>query len=163
MHENELYHYGVKGMKWGVIRKRHIDRRLARKQEVNETLTKKAAKYDLKSSKRIRKNLKKGYEGYALMPTKKSAKLNVKAARLEKKSLKLDENSSKYLHVKKKAAKKRLKAMRSMNVSDFATRRDYKYSIKAAKARYKIKKNNLKISSLDRKSVELGRELLADE
>lgn len=160
--DGELYHYGVKGMKWGVIRYRQnrANRGIAKRERQNAKLEKKAAKYDVKASKRALKNLKRGYDAVGLVPTKKSAKLDVKAAKLERKALKVDPDSRKHLAIKRKAAKARLKSVKSMTISELSTKKDYKYQINAAKARYKIANNNLKIDSLNTRSVELGRQLL---
>lgn len=158
----ELYHYGVKGMKWGVIRQRKnlADRGIARREKKNVKLERKAAKYDVKASKRALRNIKKGYDNAGLVATKKSAKLNVKAAKLERKALKAENGSRKELALKRKAAKKRLKSVKSMTVSELSTKKDYKYQIGAAKARYKIEKNNMKIDSLNSRSIDLGRRLM---
>lgn len=123
--DGELYHYGVKGMKWGVIR--------YRQNRANRGI-----------AKRERQN----------------AKLEKKAAKLERKALKVDPDSRKHLAIKRKVAKARLKSVRSMTISELSTKKDYKYQINAAKARYKIENNNLKIDSLNTRSVELGRQLL---
>lgn len=161
----ELYHHGVKGMKWGVIRQRksHADRGIVKRQQQNAKLEKKAAKYDVKASKRALKNIKRGYDAVGLIPTKKSAKLDVKAAKLERKALKLDQDSRKYVVTKRKAAKARLKSLKSMTVSELSSKKDYKYQIKSAKARYKIENNNLKINSLNTRSIDLGRRLMEAE
>ena len=160
--EDELYHYGVQGMRWGVIRyrKNSADRGIARRQAQNAKLERKAAKYDVKASKRALKNIKQGYGEPALIATKKSAKLNVKASKLERKTLKMDTDSRKYLATKRKAAKARLKSVKAMTISELATKKDYKYTIKAAKARYKIETNSLKIHDLSARSIELGRQLM---
>ena len=160
--DGELYHYGVKGMKWGVIRQRKAsaERGIARRERQNTKLEKKAAKYDVKASKQALKNIKRGYESVGLVATKKSAKLNVKAAKLERKALKVDPGSRKYLATKRKAAKARLKSVKSMTISELSTKKDYKYQIGAAKARYKIEKNNMKIDSLNTRSIEMGRRLM---
>lgn len=163
--DDELYHYGVKGMRWGVIRarKNHADSSIARRQKQNTKLEKKAAKYDVKAAKRDYKNIKRGYGEASLIATKKSAKLNFKAAKLEKKALKRDDTDRKYLKLKRKAAKARLKSLKSMDISELATKKDYKYKIKAAKARYKIENNNLKIDSLNKKSIDLGQRMIEFE
>ena len=162
---NELYHYGVPGMKWGVIRwrKAAAERSAARRQQKNEKLERKAAKYDVKASKRALKNIKRGYGEAGLVATKKSAKLDVKATKLERKALKMDTDSRKYLSTKRKAAKARLKSVKSMTISELSTKKDYKYQIKSAKARYKIENNKLKINSLNTRSIEMGRRLMEAE
>lgn len=160
--DGELYHYGVPGMKWGVIRwrKNRADKGISKRQAQNDKLERKAAKYDVKASKQALKNIKRGYESVGLVATKKSAKLNVKAAKLERKALKQDPDSRKHLATKRKAAKARLKSLESMTISELSTKKDYKYQIKAAKARYKIENNNLKINSLNTRSIDLGRRLM---
>lgn len=162
---DELYHYGVKGMRWGVIRaqKSLTDRGISKRQSQNERLEKRAAKYDVKVSKRALKNVKRGIDEPSLIATKKSAKLGVKAAKLERKTVDMDPSDRKYLTTKRKAAKTRLKSLEAMNVSELASKKDYKYQINSAKARYKIEKNNLKLDALSDKSIELGRQLMAAE
>lgn len=152
-------------MRWGIIRarKNSVDRGIARRQKQNTKLEKKAAKYDVKASKRALKNIKRGYGDAGLVATKKSAKLNLKAAKLEKKTLKLDSTDQKYLKLKRKAAKARLESLKSMDISELSTKKDYKYQINAAKARYKIESNNLMIDSLSKKSIDLGRRMIEAE
>ena len=152
-------------MRWGVIRarKNHADNSIVRRQKQNTKLEKRAAKYDVKAGKRALKNIKRGYGDAGLVATKKSAKLNVKAARLEKKATKLDNADTKYIKLKRKAAKTRYKSLKSMEISELSTKKDYKYQINAAKARYKIESNNLKIDSLNKKSINFGRRIMEAE
>lgn len=163
--EDELYHYGIKGMKWGVIRarKNFADRGIARKKKQNIKLEAQAAKFDVKAGKRALKNIKKGYEGNGLIANKKSAKLNLKAAKFERNALKQDNSSKKYTKLKLKAAKARFKSLKSMDISELSTKKDYKYQIKAAQKRFKIEKNNLKVYNLNTRSTELGRRLLEND
>ena len=50
-----------------------------------------------------------------------------------------------------------------MEISELSTKKDYKYQINAAKARYKIESNNLKIDSLSKKSIDLGQRMMEAE
>ena len=161
-HYDELYHYGVEGMKWGVIRANRINKKIDRISAKNEKLTNKRYALDKKAAKaRYISVRKKG--GVGLLPTRKSVKLEYKAAKLEKKANGLDNHGSrKYLKTKVKAAKLSLKSFKKMNASE-TTKKDYKLHVKAAKVKFKIEKNNTRVYNLDKKLVLLGESVVNDD
>lgn len=159
MNEQELQHYGVVGMKWGVIRARH-------KSNSNARLKKKALKYDVKAAKLAKKS-EKAHTEEDLQATnkasKKAAKLNVKAAKLEKKANKVD-SDVRQLRLQKKAAKKKFKAAKYQAKANRVSKttgyglKAMKYSVKsdkaaqkAAKARMKISNNKLYLGKMEKK------------
>lgn len=159
MNQNELYHYGVLGMKWGV-------RKSVYKQNANNRLQMKAVKFDKKSavytkkSEKIHasKDLKRSnrtaikFAKYA----KKSAGMNKKALSTdnefkrsiyEKKAAKLDYKSAKYKILGDRISKTSgygVKAMKYSIKSD-------KFAKKAAKYRMKIANNQAYIAMTKRK------------
>lgn len=159
MPEQELQHYGVVGMKWGVIR-------AGRKNRSNARLKKKALKYDVKAAKLAKKS-EKAHSEQDLQATnkasKKAAKLNVKAAKLEKKANKVS-SDTRQLRLHKKAAKKKFKASKyqakanrvskttgyGLKAMNYSVKSD-KAARKAAKARMKISNNNLYIGKMEKR------------
>lgn len=171
--EQDLYlaHYGVKGMKWGVIRarKKLADHSISRRQAQNERLEQKIVKRQAKADKYALKALKRGDANkYAL----KAAKLNKQASIAEKKAAKVDASDSKYLKLNRKAAKKRYKASKLDRKAAIANMQSVKnirlntlsvkQKAKADKARYLVANNNYRIDKLSAKSAALGRALVEE-
>lgn len=171
----ELYHYGVLGMKWGV-------HRAARKTAKNERLERKALKYDLKSNKANQKSEKIHAEqdlGRSNRAAKKAAKYAIKSDKLQRKAL--DANSElRRTRLEKRAAKadfksatKRMEANKLSKLTGYGDKA-MKYSIKsdkiarkAAKARMKIANNENYVAKMKEKvnnipdaEVKLGRDYI---
>lgn len=179
----ELYHYGVPGMKWGVIRAKYKNRS-------NKRLSRKAKTYDMQSHKAARKSEKLHAE-YDLGRSNRQAvkaqnyyRKGDKAARKAgdareqgnyTKGMILDKRSAKLYY---KGSKAKLKGDTISKTTGYGSEA-MKYSIKsdrlatkAAKARLKIAKNDIYISRMKTKvsdvlrtdyrdDVAAGREYLA--
>lgn len=166
--DGELYHYGVKGMKWGVIRSAYRAKR-------NEKLRKKAFNYDKRSAKYYKK-AEKAHSEYDLEQSnrsaKKAAKYQIKSAKLSKKALKTDSDvKAAYLSRKAetanyKAAKRTIKANRLSRSTGYGSKamrlaiKSDRFARKAAKARraianndYYINRFNQKVSSIDKSQL----------
>lgn len=172
---DELYHYGVIGMKWGV-------RRAARKARSNERLAKKAQKYDIKSDKALRKS-EKLHAKYDLETSNKAAKkaanYSIKATKLQKKAASqtsefkrssLERKAAKYEY---KSATQQRKANRISKTAGYGGKatvqyvKSDKFARKAAKARLKIAKNKRyiagmkqKVNNLSDKDTRTGKEYI---
>lgn len=172
---SELQHHGVKGQKWGVIRKKYV-------KKSTDRLKKKAYEYDIKRANYSKKSEKihatEDLEG-ANRVAKKASNYQKKAAKLHKKALG-ETDETKRLSLEKKAGKaeykgavKRMKANRISKTVGYSAKA-MKYSVKsdkmaakAAKARMKIASNEAYVAALDRKlssydpnKISRGRELV---
>lgn len=160
---DELKHYGVLGMKWGVIR-------ASSKKAQNTKLKKKALEYDLKSDKAAKAAEKvhaKKDLGRANRAANKANRLNIKADKLEKRANKADNDLVKAtLHARAdtaryKASKARIKGNRLSKSAGYGSKamrlsvKSDTFAKKAAKARMKLARNERYIAAMSKKLSEI--------
>ncbi len=162
--DEELQHYGVVGMKWGV-------RRASAKNKANAKLAVKALNYDKRAANLMRKSEKihaKRDLGRSNKRAIKAIKYDAKAAVLTKKALKTSDEikrlnlEKKSENLKYKAAKYKVKSNQISKGSGYG-RKAMRYSIKsdkvavkAAKARKAIAHNKSYMAMMDRKISSLS-------
>lgn len=166
MENDELMHYGVLGMKWGVTRAHYKSNRIGK-------LEKKAVNYDKKAAvltKRSEKAHAKNDLGFANRSAIKAAKLAKRAAVSEKKALKTNNDYKRVLLEKKaanlkyKSSKKQIKGNRLSKTTGYGVKamnlsiKSDKVAAKAAKARKKIANDKAYISMVNRRMDSLSPE-----
>lgn len=136
-YQNELYHYGVKGMRWGI-------RKALRKNKANKKLSKKALAYDLKSGQSAASAAKARYK------IRNNEDYVEKRTRKLKKNLGYTPNDDKPISRRKKANVKLSKKALAYDL------KSEKSDALAAKARYKIHNNEAYIQKMKTKVNDLA-------
>lgn len=166
MEQNELMHYGVLGMKWGM-------RKAVSKSHQNTKLEKKALRYDKKAAVKSKKSEELHSKNDLGTANKAAKKANVylkKAAKTQMKSLKTDNESRKLNYeakaetLKYKAAKKTIDANRISKLKGYGVKamhesiKSDRCKKKAAQARMFMAKNDKYIALINSRINSLPQE-----
>lgn len=166
---DELCHYGVLGMRWGILRSN-------RRQASNASLARKAANHDIKSAKLNRtseKHHSKKDLGASNKMAKKSSQYSVKASKLEKAANRTDSDFKKAMLTKRsesmayRSTKAKMKANRISKTRGYGVKamrysiKSDKVALKAAAARKKIAGNKAYTALVNRKISSLTKEELS--
>lgn len=167
--EDELYHYGVKGMKWGVRRSpEQLSRRIDKLETKNTKLTKKydtahtkAVDYGHRSAKIQSKNVR--YNKRLAKYSAKKAKYDRKLYRASTKRNPDVDRIAKYAAKSAKTNAKMLKAQSKLKYNKFEIKAE-RFRAEAEAAKIKIEKNdrmqrtyNTTIKALDQGTVKQGK------
>ena len=164
--DNELQHYAVVGMKWGVHRARKKAARV-------EKLKKKALTNEVKAEKNARR-AERAHARYDLGRSNRSAtaaaRNRMKAAKLDRKALKAD-NDYTAARLNRKARKLEYRATRQQAKADILSKstgygprsmrwvmRSHQFAQKAARARYRLANDEYYIKTLQKKMSEISNE-----
>lgn len=132
---NELMHYGVLGMKWGVRRyqnydgtlteagKKHISKTFAKSANKANKLDAKRVKYSTKGSKLQYQATKKLASATNEAKLSKALEANKKAAKTLKKATSIEKKETKWV----KAMEKNFGAVKTSDISDEALEKGKKY------------------------------------
>lgn len=167
--EDELYHYGVKGMKWGVRRSpERMRRRIDKLESKNTKLTKKynsantkAVEYGRKSARVQSRNRR--YDKRLAKYTAKKAKYDRKLYKVSSKRNPNEDKIVKYAAKSAKANAKILKAQSKLKYNKYAVKSE-RFKAEAEAAKLKIEKNDrmqrtyrTTIKALDKGTVQQGK------
>lgn len=154
---DELCHYGVLGMKWGVHRATRKAKNNTKLINESNKYNIKSAKYNLKSAKRAAKDIGEGFATKSkkdvkryLSANKRAAKYDLKSAKYKSKASKTSDRKSTRYSVKSdkytvKSSKNKMRATRLSG--EYATgSKGYKYATKSDRYKLKSTKRLLKIS-----------------
>ena len=118
---DELYHYGVLGMKWGVHRATRKAKNNTKLINESNKYNIKSAKYNLKSTKRAAKDIGEGFATKSKKDVKRYLSANKRAAKYNLKSAKYKSKASK-TPIKKQEPIKTISSLKTMTDDELRNR-----------------------------------------